>query len=188
MIKRAIFTLSQMVQQRDSLKRYKQNPAMQIKSVLALDPGVLKSEQGIRAMVIDFDGVLAAHGEIQSNPEFDNWLNLCIQTFGLGHVFILSNKPLESREAYFREHFPGIVFMRSKKKPYPDGLAKIIEITQLKPEELLVVDDRLLTGILAAILVKAQARYLVSPLANFSKRPFVEWFFMCLRKIEWWII
>lgn len=187
MIYRIWYALSMIRQHCKTLKAYNQDPSLQVNSVLQLVPTVLKA-QGIRAIVVDFDGVLAPHGENCPNSNLEDWLNSCVHSFGLGRVFILSNKPTLRRQAYFTEHFTGIEFVIGKKKPYPDGILKIAKITDLIPAELLVVDDRLLTGVLAAIIAGASARYVVNPLANFTKRPLVESFFAALRKIERWLI
>jgi hypothetical protein len=173
---------------RTALKAYRDDPTLQVKSVWELDLPLLKTQQGIRALVLDFDGVLGAHGQEQPDKKLEVWLNSCVQAFGAGRVFILSNKPTEYRKNYFNEHFKGIEFVVSKKKPYPDGLQQIAYQAKLQTQELLIVDDRLSTGVLAAILAGANARYLTAPLIDFSQNPISELFFICLRKIERWII
>jgi predicted HAD superfamily phosphohydrolase YqeG len=188
MIKRIYYALCMMRRHYLALKAYNKAPELQISSVLALDPLHLKLTQGINAIVLDFDGVLAAYGDDRPKAELDSWLNSCVQIFGPGFVFILSNKPTEARKNYFNHHFQGIEFVVSRKKPYPDGIRQIARSIQRAPKELLVVDDRLLTGILAAIIAGASARYLNTPLINFSRRPVHELFFICLRKMERWIL
>jgi predicted HAD superfamily phosphohydrolase YqeG len=168
------------------LRQYNQSAALQVEELVGLDVLDLKA-QGIRVLVLDFDGVLAAHGEQVPISGLFDWLKNCVQVFGPGRVFILSNKPTDIRSKFFAECFPGIVFMPiQKKKPYPDGLLQVINKTKVQANEVLMVDDRLLTGILAAILAGVKGRFLTRPMMNFRKSPIIESLFWCLRKGERW--
>jgi len=142
-------------------------------------------QKGVAVLVLDFDGVLAAHGEPYPAEELQPWLHDCINTFDPKHVFILSNKPLPSRIAYFKRHYPGVQYITEvKKKPYPDGLQKIIALSRQPSESLMLVDDRLLTGGLAACIANVQLTYITRPYVLLSKRPLQELFFMTLRFLE----
>ncbi len=154
------------------------------RSILALDPDRLKAD-GIRALALDFDGVLAHHGAPCPIPEAIDWLKHCEAVFGGGMIFILSNKPTEGRRQWFSKHFPAFRFISGvRKKPYPDGLVKTAELAGVPPPSILMVDDRLLTGCLAALVAGARPSYIRSPYYSFSNRPVAELFFMTLRKIE----
>lgn len=188
MITRIIYALIMAFKHRKELRAYRNDQTLQSPSILKLDPAVLR-EQGIKIMALDFDGVLAAHGEGEIGLEISNWLSQCIQIFGAGHVFILTNKPSEQRADYFAENFSGAEFIFPKrKKPYPDSILFILEKTQVTPGELLVVDDRLLTGILATIIAGAKGCYITEPLVNLHKRPIRELFIMALRLFEQWVL
>ena len=140
--------------------------------------------QGVRHLVLDFDGVMAPHGDAEPLPEVLAWLKRSLETFE-GKIYILSNKPLPVRIDYFKQHFPGVIFVVSpRKKPYPDGLLKIIESSGAKPNEVCLVDDRLLTGVLATQLAGASAVYITQPYASFKKRFWQESFFALLRNLE----
>jgi uncharacterized protein len=139
--------------------------------------------QGIKIIVLDFDGVLAAHGETFPHLEAEQWLRNCITTFGKEQVFILSNNPFQARQDYFEKL--GIKFIASvKKKPYPDGLNTIIQQVSCHAKELVLIDDRLLTGILATCLAQTRGILITKPYQNLSKRPVKERFFSFLRWIE----
>jgi predicted HAD superfamily phosphohydrolase YqeG len=126
-----------------------------------ISPSSLK-QQGIDILALDFDGVLAAHGETYPNPELHNWLNESIKLFGAKNIFILSNKPMQKRIAYFKSY--GIEFITEvKKKPYPDGLNKIIALTATNNQKIMLFDDRLLTGCLAACIAKVPVTYITKP-------------------------
>ncbi len=144
-------------------------------------------QQGINVLILDFDGVLASHGELYPTKELHEWLHDCVKVFGAEQVFILSNKPLAERIAYFKQHYPGIRYIKEvKKKPYPDGLRKIMSLT--KEQSLMLVDDRLLTGSLAACIANIPVTYITQPYVCISKRPVSEVFFISLRLLERWLI
>lgn len=153
-------------------------------SVQNLDPAQL-SAGGITVLALDFDGVLAPHGFPAPLPEVQEWLTRCSAVFGPDKVFILSNKPTEARKAWFSAHFPKIRFISGvRKKPYPDGLMKTGELAHVPLSAILMVDDRLLTGCLAAIVAGARPLYIRRPYRSFRHRLLAELFFMVLRAGE----
>lgn len=152
--------------------------------ILSLTPEQLKSS-GIAALALDFDGVLAHHGAPQPLPEAVAWLNQCQRVFGGENIFILSNKPTAGRKAWFKEHYPAFRFISGvRKKPYPDGLIKTGELAGVPLDSILMVDDRLLTGCLAALNAGARPSYIRKPYASYRHRPLAELFFMLLRSAE----
>lgn len=155
-----------------------------LQNILTLDPVALKNG-GIRALALDFDGVLAHHGAPYPIPEALEWLKQCQSVFGGEMIFILSNKPTEGRRQWFSEQFPDFRFISGvRKKPYPDGLNKTGELAGVPLSSILMVDDRLLTGCLAALAAGARPCYIRRPYSSFSHRPFAELFFMTLRHFE----
>lgn len=153
-------------------------------NILTIAPAALKSE-GIRALALDFDGVLAHHGAPHPIPEAIEWLKECQMVFGGEMIFILSNKPTEERRQWFSESFPSFRFISGvRKKPYPDGLEKTAELAGVPLSSILMVDDRLLTGCLAALVAGARPCYIRQPYASFRHRPVAELFFMTLRYFE----
>jgi predicted HAD superfamily phosphohydrolase YqeG len=84
-----------------------------------VDPAELVA-RGLSVLVLDFDGVLAPHGEDRPLPEIESWLARCAAVFGEERIFILSNRPVPVRAAYFRQAFPGVRFVAGvRKKPFP---------------------------------------------------------------------
>lgn len=159
---------------------YRNTPALQ--HTLDLVPQAVFT-QGIKIVVLDFDGVLAAHGELVPAPEITAWLQQCLQVFQPAQIFLLSNKPLPARIAYFeREGIRCIAGVQ--KKPYPDGLLTIQRLSQCVPSEILLVDDRLLTGGLATCIAQTQFFYVTRPLIAWRKRPIAESFFIFVRWLE----
>lgn len=152
--------------------------------IRTIDPAALQAD-GIAALALDFDGVLAPHGYDLPLAEAEEWLARCVDIFGADRIFILSNKPTEARRAWFDEHFPAMRFISGvRKKPFPDGLNRIGELAKVPLSSILMVDDRLLTGCLAAINAGASPLYIRRPYVSFRQRPLVELFFMLLRAGE----
>lgn len=149
--------------------------------ILTLSPESLKSS-GITALALDFDGVLAHHGAPAPLPEAVEWMKQCQAVFGGERIFILSNKPTEGRRAWFNVHFPSFRFISGvRKKPYPDGLTKTEALAGVPLSQILMVDDRLLTGCLAAINAGARPCYIRKPYVSLSQHTGAEMFFMLLR-------
>jgi predicted HAD superfamily phosphohydrolase YqeG len=150
-------------------------------SILKLDPNELHTS-GISALALDFDGVLAHHGAEAPLAEAVEWIKHCESVFGGNRLFILSNKPTDSRKAWFNLHFPEIRFISGvRKKPFPDGLNKIGELSGVPLSSILMVDDRLLTGCQAAINAGSRPCYIRRPYRSFRHRPLAELFFSTLR-------
>jgi predicted HAD superfamily phosphohydrolase YqeG len=153
-------------------------------NILTLDPDALNSA-GISVLAIDFDGVLAHHGASTPLPEAAAWLKRCESVLGGDRIFILSNKPTFERIQWFAKNFPALRFISGvRKKPYPDGLIKVKELAGGSMSSILMIDDRLLTGCLAALTAGARTCYIRRPYVSFSHRPFAEMFFMTLRTLE----
>lgn len=177
---RIFYSISQGWRHRQQLKRYMQDPALQVTQVQDIYITDLQA-RGVKALVLDFDGVLAAHGEMTLSPEIVTFLK-SLREFP---TYILSNKPTIERQEYFQLNFPAIKFIiANRKKPYPDGLQHILRLTNLEPRQILLVDDRLGTGILATIIAGTQGLYVSQPYVNFKSRPVVESFFAFLRWLE----
>jgi FMN phosphatase YigB (HAD superfamily) len=109
----------------------------------------------------------------------------CEAVFGGNQIFILSNKPTDGRRVWFAENFPAMRFISGvRKKPYPDGLEKTGELAGVPLSAIMMVDDRLLTGCLAALVAGARPCYIRRPYISFKTRPFAEMFFWKLRILE----
>lgn len=153
-------------------------------SILEFDPEALHSS-GVAALALDFDGVLAGHGFPVPLPEVVEWMKHCEAVFGGNQVFILSNKPTDERRQWFAENFPAMRFISGvRKKPYPDGLNKTGELAGVPLSSIMMVDDRLLTGCLAALVAGARPCYIRRPFVSFNHRPLAELFFWLLRAGE----
>jgi uncharacterized protein len=152
--------------------------------ILELDPDALHLS-GVEALALDFDGVLTGHGFPVPLPEAVDWMKSCEAVFGGDKIFILSNKPTDGRRQWFAEKFPAMRFISGvRKKPYPDGLNKTGELTGVPLSSIMMVDDRLLTGCLAALVAGARPCYIRRPYVSLKHRPLAELLFMLLRAGE----
>lgn len=181
LLKRIYFTSRMAFRYRHELAliSHRSRPHYQLLHLSLLD---LKA-QGISVLVLDFDGVLAAHGENKPFEELSEWLQECTKIFS--HVFVLSNQSPSRRLAYFECYYPQIKYLTEvRRKPYPDGLEKILALTGQPAHAVMLADDRLLTGALAACITHVQFTYVTRPYCNWSKRPVQEFFFTLLRFLE----
>jgi predicted HAD superfamily phosphohydrolase YqeG len=182
LFQRVIYSIRGFLAHYSSFKLFKN--LEKINSIFDLDPANMQAE-GIKILVLDFDGVLASHGEFEPSLEAQDWLKQAVKFYKLGQIFILTNNPKIEREDFFKANFPEIEFIYApRKKPYPDGLLAIQSKTKALPYEIALVDDRLLTGMLACQIFGAKGFWVIQPYANFAKRPVIEAGFAFLRMIE----
>lgn len=168
---------------RRALGAFLRKPLLRSPCLLDVNPQTW-IEHGVRVVVLDFDGVLSPHAGRLPLPEVLPWLTGLLATFG-NNTFILSNLPTSERIAFFHKHFPNIQFLQPQRpKPYADGIELVLAQTHVQPKEILVVDDRLLTGILLAVNEGCQGLYITSPYRDFRAHWAKELFFHVLRKGE----
>lgn len=177
------YAWQQALKHQDALKTFNA-PSFQLQRLIEFPvEGLLDPSLG--CLVLDFDGVMASHGKIEPHPEVMAWLER-IRVAQLSHkVVILSNKPLPARIEFMKAHFPLIEFvLASAKKPYPDGLIQIMKERQLPADALVLVDDRLLTGMLASLGAGTRGLWVQYPYQDFKFAPIREAFFAILRGAE----
>ena len=148
-------------------------------SVLELDPAEF-ARLDIQVLALDFDGVLAAHGQDRPLAQLEGWIEGCVKTLGANRVFLLSNRDCTARNRYLSERFPGLaVLSTSSRKPDPGGLHEIVRLSGCAPASVALLDDRLLTGGLAARAAGCRFVYVETACADFRARPIREsWFFL----------
>ena len=187
MLYQIIYACIQACKYRKKLTNYATERNLQIASVTALSPQKLLQD-GIKCLIIDFDGVLAAYAKTQLPLEVQAWLMECCKVFDPKMIFILSNKPTFARRDQFAKNFPGVNFIIAKyKKPRPDSIFSILQTTKLLPHELLIIDDRLLTGILAAIISNIRGCLITNPFIDLAANPIQEQIFILVRAFELWL-
>jgi hypothetical protein len=139
----------------------------------------------IKALVLDFDGVLSPHGYSTPTEEVNKWLNVILRSEGCPLLFILSNNPSPERIDFFARNYPQIEFVVSeRKKPFPHGLNSICARHALDSSRVVIVDDRLLTGVLAAANAGVKAIFIKNPYEDFKSNLFKELLFACFRIMD----
>ncbi|MEY3182541.1 MAG: hypothetical protein RLZ35_526 [Pseudomonadota bacterium] len=181
---RCVFTLSLAWRYRRVLSGFlKKEPPRCIPSLTDISPKTLY-DRGVRALVLDFDGVLSPYQGDRPLPAVETWLSEA-QTWFKGAVFVLSNLPTPARQAMFDSDYPEIRFVvATRKKPYPEGIQAILAQTGLAPHELLLIDDRLLTGIVLAASTGTRGCWITKPYHHFGLHPFKESFVSFLRYLD----
>lgn len=189
-----LFTVTKFYQFRKALKRclVTNNIAQEfcVDRIASIDLNILKNHH-ISALILDYDGVLCEQDGIEPRTEVINWIEKALLVFGSKRIFILSNNPLPERQDFFNKYFNNqIIFVVNKPKPYPDGIAEIYNYCQLssstpiEKSTLLIFDDRLSTGILAAKIFGIASCLILSPYTNIKKQFIIESWFIMLRKLE----
>ena len=179
---RAYFTIAQGFKNRKPLDQI-QSCSSDLSTIAVTSDAIRNT--GASVIALDYDGVLAPHGVNELSPDIINWLIHIVSEFGAEKIFILSNKPKTSRCEYFRTVFPNIRFVAGiKKKPYPDGLMAIKNMANCKFSDIVLLDDRLLTGGLATCLAGTKFIYIKKPLVYLAHNFIAEIFFIALRSLE----
>ena len=179
-----IFTIKEAYAQRYVLYEYMINKDCQLNNILDLDIDKIK-EKGFSYLVLDFDGVLSGYNHTKPYPKVEIWLNKSISTLGKNHIFILSNKKKSSRLSYIKEKYPSIIFIDNKKvKPYANDLKDVIKKYDVNKKCVLLLDDRLLTGILLSAIIGIKAKFVTKPFVSWKKHPIYELYFFFIRQLE----
>ena len=182
-MKRLIYCIFNTFLYRKGLSKIKRGKQC-VSGVLSISPSFL-DEHHIDVLVLDFDGVMASHGEDIPYNEVIAWLKDLLIHFNENKVYILSNKPTIQRKLFFQEYFPKVTFISGvRKKPYPDGLQLVAEMSGVKNSNIAIVDDRLLTGCLSSLIAGSQAIWVTKAYTNFKKRFVVESFFQFQRWLD----
>lgn len=113
-------------------------------SVQSITPDFLK-KHGIRALVLDVDNTLTAHGSQVLPPEVEQWLN-SMRTAKI-QLMIASNNS-ENRVKPFAEKI-GLDFVAMSCKPLTYGLARARKKFGVEKSAMAIVGDQLFTDRLA---------------------------------------
>ncbi len=175
------FALKNAFLMRKKLKQFLVDPSKRIQDLNQITLAAL-DQADVAILVLDFDGVLGPHNVNRPSKEAHAWLLALSQTIGENRIALLTNKPKPARLRYFAENFPSIFVLEgAKKKPYPEGLSLIASYKGVPVHRVVLVDDRLLTGMLATCLAYTQGWYFSSPKTSYWSNPIIEGFFSLLR-------
>lgn len=144
-------------------------------------------KSGIKSLVLDFDGVISPHDHYIPSKSITIWLKKAIKIFGSGKIFILSNNSKNAdRIKYFNKNFKEIIFIKNRyMKPYPYDICNVLKKNNIKTfKSIMIIDDRLLTGILLSLIIKTEAIFITSPLVDTKNNIIKETYMSYLRKID----
>lgn len=146
----------------------------------------LISELGLKALVIDFDGVLGGARSEHCAEQYRDWLIARLKE-GL-HLAVHSNNPEsvgQDRRQRFLHDFPDILWMPTHpRKPSPSTLQYLKQRWQLDGQQIAMIDDRMLTGGLAAHRASVRFIWVRDAIADYGLAPMLEMGFAGLRLWE----
>lgn len=152
-----------------------------LKTLLDITPHFCKTHH-IEGLVFDFDAVLNTDGELLIHPSYQRHFSSLLEHFP---VAIYSNAHLPQRKKAMLEAYPNLTWLEiPPKKPSAQRLEEISNIWSLKPQNILMIDDRILTGGLSAYRAGTQFAHIIKPITCYRKRFFRELFFALLRALE----
>ena len=164
-----------------SFKNYIDCHAIKISSIFDITPKLLEQHY-IKGLVFDFDGVLNSDNTLFISDKAAFLLKELLDDY---KVAVHSNADLPERKQYFATHFPGVKWVDNPpKKPSPNGLKNLSKYWNLPIESILMIDDRLMTGGLAAFRANSRFAWITSPVTNYRLNPIRELFFSLLRALE----
>lgn len=185
---RSIYTLRQAWTYRRALRSAMKESRLNKKNITKWRAEDFRAMK-LKVLIFDFDGVLAAHGEPGIRLEVIQWLKKLILDWPEGKLYLWTNKPFLKRFDLLDQSFPEIKILKGyQKKPYPDALLSVIQDEGVLSEEVALIDDRLLTGILATAQTRSIGLYVTKPYSCYWRRPVAECFFGALRIIEYGLV
>lgn len=138
----------------------------------------------IKFIMLDFDGVLSSHNDVNFDENVFYWLKFTYEIYGKSSLCVYSNNIFISRILFLKKI--GIVntSIGFRKKPYPDFINNVLNNKKLLYHEIILIDDRISTGILAASIAMIRWCLVKNPYLNIKGNFFVELFYIFLRKLE----
>ncbi|WP_369902551.1 YqeG family HAD IIIA-type phosphatase [Bacillus manliponensis] len=118
-------------------------PNEYVKNVYHVQPEDLK-ERGIKGIITDLDNTLIEWDRPNATPDLEKWL-LSMKKQGI-QVTVVSNNN-EQRVQDFAEPL-GIPFIHRARKPLVGAFKRALKTMDLRPEEVVVIGDQLLTDVL----------------------------------------
>ena len=132
-------------------------PEYMFRNVMAIRPEFLR-EQGIRALVLDVDNTLTAHGSQELSPEVDAWLG-SLRAAGI-QLAIASNN-VEKRVKPFADRI-GLDYVSMACKPLTYGLRRARKKFGVAKSAMAIVGDQLFTDRMAGAIYGIKA-FIVVP-------------------------
>ena len=133
------------------------------KRITFITPEFLQNH-GIKALILDVDNTLTAHGSQQLPEDIEKWLLLMKQS---GIKLTISSNNTKKRVQPFADNI-GLEFVYFSCKPLPFALAKARKRMGFKRSETALVGDQIFTDVLGAGL-SGMKMLMVVPMAKDTK-------------------
>lgn len=131
-----------------------------VRSVFEITPEKLK-KMGIKGIITDLDNTLIEWDRPDATEELVEWLKT-LHDAGIQIVILSNNK--EPRVKKFADPL-GIPYIFRARKPLVKGFRRALELLKLKPEEVMMIGDQMLTDMMGANRSKIHT-ILVKPVAQ----------------------
>ncbi|MFX3624471.1 MAG: YqeG family HAD IIIA-type phosphatase [Ectobacillus sp.] len=118
-------------------------PNEYVKNVYQITPASLK-ERGVKGIITDLDNTLIEWDRPSATPELEEWFK-SMQQNGI-KVTVVSNNN-EKRVKFFSDPLD-IPFIHKARKPMGRAFRKALRAMDLRPNEVVVIGDQLLTDVL----------------------------------------
>ena len=142
-------------------------PTWMVKSIYTVSPDQLK-DHGIRAVFSDLDNTLIAWNNPDGTPELRQWMT-SLKAAGIPLIVISNNSKQRVARATASLKLP---FISRALKPLSFGITRARRKLGLKPHEVVMVGDQLMTDVIAANRAGVYS-ILVQPLISTDK--WVTW-------------
>lgn len=138
-------------------------PSYTINSIYNLNPEELK-KMGIKAVFSDLDNTLIAWNQMDSIKEMAQ-LNTRLKKAGITLIVISNNNAARVGKVLNPYH---IKFLAKARKPLPTRIKRALHMYNLKPSQVMMIGDQLITDIQAGNLAHVKT-VLVKPLVDTDK-------------------
>ncbi|MFD3447658.1 YqeG family HAD IIIA-type phosphatase [Microbacteriaceae bacterium 4G12] len=118
-------------------------PNEYVKNVYQITPDALK-ERGVKGIITDLDNTLIEWDRPNATPQLEKWLQT-MKEGGIKVTIVSNNK--ERRVKDFSDPLE-LPFIFKARKPMTRSFTKALQSMALKPEEVVVIGDQLLTDVL----------------------------------------
>ena len=138
----------------------KYKPTWMVDAIYKVTPSQLKS-LGIKAVLTDLDNTLIAWNNPDGTEELLNWI-LEMKNEGIPVVVVSNNNSKRVERAIKKFDLP---YVARALKPFPRGLKEALRMLDMKPEEVVMVGDQIMTDIRSANAAGIR-NILVRPIVN----------------------
>lgn len=135
-------------------------PTQFVKTIFDITPDQLQ-EKGVRGIITDLDNTLVEWDRPDATPQLVQWFAE-MQQAGIQVTIVSNNNELRVKSFADPMQIP---FIFKARKPFRQAFRRALHLMGLKPEEVVVIGDQLLTDVLGGNRLNLHT-ILVIPVAN----------------------